>query len=105
VIENYPTGGYVPNAYYWIDEIYTAKPKPEPDLEQARQALARLVSSYPGHLIVTNHALKLGKIYHLMGDCVKSRDLLSQMADQQPGKTMSKLAASYLRDSMIDFSS
>jgi tol-pal system protein YbgF len=100
VIDGYPSGDYAPNAYYWLGEVYAANPQPE--LEKAQQALAQVISSYPGHRKVPDAAFKLGKVYHLMGDCDKSRDLLSQVADQQQGKTVGKLAASYLSDSMID---
>lgn len=100
VIDRYPVGDYAPNAYYWLGEVYAARP--QPDLEKAQQALAQVISSYPGHRKVPDAAFKLGKVYHLMGDCDKSRDLLSQVADQHQGKTVGKLAASYLRDSMID---
>jgi tol-pal system protein YbgF len=100
VIDRYPAGDYAPNAYYWLGEVYAARP--QPNLEKAQQALAQVISSYPGHRKVPDAAFKLGKVYHLMGDCDKSRDLLSQVADQQQGKTVGKLAASYLRDSMLD---
>jgi len=100
VIDRYPTGDYAPNAYYWLGEVYAARP--QPDLEKARQALAQVISSYPGHRKVPDAAFKLGKVYHLMGDCDKSRDMLSRVADEQQGTTVGKLAASYLRDSMVD---
>lgn len=100
VIDRYPSGDYAPNAYYWLGEVYAARP--QPDLEKARQALAQVISSYPGHRKVPDAEFKLGKVHHLMGDCDRSRDLLSQVADRQQGKTVGKLAASYLRDSMLD---
>ncbi|MFT4721781.1 MAG: tol-pal system protein YbgF [Candidatus Azotimanducaceae bacterium] len=100
VIDRYPAGDYAPNAYYWLGEVYAARP--QPDLEKARQALAQVISSYPGHRKVPDAAFKLGKVYHLMGDCDKSRDMLSRIADEQQAKTVGKLAASYLRDSMVD---
>jgi len=100
VIDRYPEGDYAPNAYYWLGEVYAAQQ--QPDLEKARQALAQVISSYPGHRKVPDAAFKLGKVYHLMGDCDKSRDMLSRIADEQQGKTVGKLAASYLRDSMVD---
>jgi tol-pal system protein YbgF len=100
VIDRYPVGDYAPNAYYWLGEVYAARS--QPDLEKARQALAQVISSYPGHRKVPDAAFKLGKVYHLMGDCDKSRDMLSRVADEQQGKTVGKLAASYLRDSMTD---
>jgi len=96
VIAQYPDGTYAPNAYYWIGEVYSAKP--EPDYEQARQALAQVITFFPDHQKVPDAAFKLGKVYHLMGDCERAKDLLNQVVEQQQGRSVGKLAESYLRD-------
>jgi tol-pal system protein YbgF len=96
VIAQYPDGSYAPNAYYWLGEVYAAKP--EPDYDAARQALAQVITFFPDHRKVPDAAFKLGKVYHLIGDCDRARELLNQVIEQQKGKSVAKLAESYLRD-------
>ncbi len=97
-IEQYPDGRYTPNAYYWLGEVYAAKP--EPDYEKARQALAQVITYFPDHRKVPDAAFKLGKVYHLMGDCQRAKDILTQVMQQQKGKSVGKLAESYLQDNI-----
>ncbi len=96
VIAQYPDGHYAPNAYYWLGEVYAAKPPP--DYEAARQALAQVITFFPDHRKVPDAAFKLGKVYNLMGDCVRATDILNQVIEQQKGKSVAKLAETYLRD-------
>ncbi len=96
VIAQYPDGTYAPNAYYWLGEVYAAKP--EPDYDNARQALAQVITFFPEHRKVPDAAFKLGKVYHLIGDCNRATDLLNQVIEQQKGRSVAKLAESYLRD-------
>lgn len=96
VIARYPEGQYAPNAYYWLGEVYAAKP--DPDYELARQSLAQVISFFPDHRKVPDAAFKLGKVYHLMGDCVRARDILTQVVQQHQGTTVARLAETYLRD-------
>jgi tol-pal system protein YbgF len=96
VISQYPEGEYTPNAYYWLGEIYAAKP--EPDYEMARKSLAQVISFFPENRKVPDAAFKLGKVYHLMGDCARAKELLTQVIEKYQGKSVAKLAESYLRD-------
>lgn len=96
VITQYPEGDFTANAYYWLGEVYAAKP--EPDYEQARQALAQVITFFPDSRKVPDAAFKLGKVYHLMGDCDRAEELLSQVVEEHQGKSVAKLAESYLRD-------
>jgi len=96
VISRYPDGKYAPNAYYWLGEVYAARP--DPDYEMARQSLAQVISFFPEHRKVPDAAFKLGKVYHLMGDCVRAEEILTQVIQQHQGTTVAKLAETYLRD-------
>lgn len=96
VITQYPEGDFTANAYYWLGEVYAAKP--QPDYEQARQALAQVITFFPNSRKVPDAAFKLGKVYHLMGDCDRATELLSQVVKEHRGKSVAKLAESYLRD-------
>ncbi len=96
VIREYPEGQYTPNAYYWLGEVYAAMP--DPDYEMARQSLAQVISFFPDSRKVPDAAFKLGKVYNMMGDCVRARDILTQVIQQHQGTTVAKLAETYLRD-------
>ena len=96
VIDQFPEGAFAANAYYWLGEVYAAKP--EPNYEEARQALTQVITFFPSHRKVPDAAFKLGKVYHLMGDCVRATELLNQVVEQHSGKSVSKLAETYLKD-------
>ena len=96
VIDQYPEGQFTANAYYWLGEVHAAKAVP--DYDSARQALAQVITFFPESRKVPDAAFKLGKVYHLTGDCTRARDLLQQVLTQHEGKTVARLAADYLRD-------
>jgi len=47
---------------------------------------------------VPDAAFKLGKVYHLMGDCERATELLNQVSAQHSGKSVARLAETYLKD-------
>ena len=98
VITQYPDGNYAANAYYWLGEVYAAKP--QPDYENARQALAQVITFFPENRKVPDAAFKLGKVYYLMGDCDRAKELLNQIIAQHQGRSVAKLAETYLRNKM-----
>lgn len=96
MIDQHPEGELAPNGYYWLGEVHAAMP--EPDYEQARQALAQVITFFPEHDKVPAAAFKLGKVYHLMGDCGRAVETLRSVIADHPGKSVGKLAEAYLRD-------
>lgn len=96
VISQFPEGRYTPNSYYWLGEIYAAKP--EPDYEMARKSLAQVISFFPENRKVPDAAFKLGKVYHLMGDCTRAKELLNQVIEKYQNRSVAKLAEAYLQD-------
>lgn len=96
VIARYPDGAFTANAYYWLGEVYAAKS--EPDYEAARQALAQVITFFPNNRKVPDAAFKLGKVYHLIGDCERATEILNQVIEQHQTTTVAKLASDYLRD-------
>ena len=98
LIEKFPDGLYAPNAYYWLGQVYAAKPSP--DFEKARQALAQVIGYFPDHGKVPDATFALGKVYHILGDCKRAENLLQEVIRQHPGKSAAKLAENYLRESV-----
>ena len=98
LISQYPDGDYAANSYYWLGEVYAAKP--EPDYESARKALAQVITFFPEHRKVPDAAFKLGKVYNLMGDCTRATNILNQVIETQKGTSVAKLAESYLRENV-----
>ncbi len=98
LIARFPDGVYAANAYYWLGEVYAAKPTP--DYEKARQALAQVITFFPDHRKVPDAAFKLGKVYHLLGDCERAEEILNQVMEQHAGKSVATLAKSYLEESV-----
>lgn len=94
VIDQFPTGIYAANAYYWIGEVHAAKP--EPDYEAARQALVQVIKGYPASNKVPDAAFKLGKVYHLMGNCQRALTYLTEVKTEFASKSAGKLAERYL---------
>jgi len=96
LIEQYPDGDFTANAYYWIGEVHAAMP--QPDLEQARQALVQVIDGFPESNKVPDASFKLGKVYHLMGDCGRAKAFLQQVARVYETKSAGQLAERYLAD-------
>jgi tol-pal system protein YbgF len=96
VIDQFPTGIYAANAYYWIGEVHAAKP--EPDYEAARQALVQVIKGYPESNKVPDAAFKLGKVYHLMGNCQRALSYLTEVKTEFASKSAGKLAEKYLQE-------
>ena len=94
LIEQYPDGEFTANAYYWIGEVHAAMP--QPDYEQARQALVQVIDGFPGNNKVPDASFKLGKVYHLMGDCSRAKAFLQQVATSYASKSAGQLAERYL---------
>ena len=94
LIERYPDGDFTANAYYWIGEVHAAKP--DPDYESARQALVQVIDGFPASNKVPDASFKLGKVYHLMGDCTRAKSFLQQVAQSYDQKSAGQLAERYL---------
>ena len=75
-------------------EVHAAMP--QPDYEQARQALVQVIDGFPGNNKVPDASFKLGKVYHLMGDCSRSKAFLQQVATSYASKSAGQLAERYL---------
>ena len=98
LIVKFPDGELTPNAYYWIGLVQTSKT--DPDLEEARVALAQVISYFPEHSKVPDAIYALGKVYFKLGDCERGTKLLQEVINQYPGKSAAILAEGDLRETV-----
>jgi len=92
LITHFPNGKYVPNASYWLGEIYLVKG----NLDLAFEAFDRVYRDHPQHPKAADSLLKLGYVEYSKGQWKRSNDLLTQVKNQYPGTTSAQLADSKL---------
>ncbi|WP_097461785.1 tol-pal system protein YbgF [Mangrovitalea sediminis] len=91
-ISKYPQGDLTVNAYYWLGEVYLAKPQ----LEQAKQAFTIVTTQYPDHRKAPDALYKLAVVNNRMGNTAEARKLLGQVQSQYPSTHAADLAQAYL---------
>lgn len=93
-VKDYPEGSYLPNALYWLGELYLL----DPDLDSAQKTFARLLDEYPQHRKVPDAMFKLAKVYDLQGESAKAQALLKRVVSTygESGSSAVKLARDYL---------
>jgi len=84
----------VPNAWYWLGELYLALPAPE--LERARQAFVQGIQNWPDNRKVPDAKYKLGVVYDRLGEPEEARTYLDRVLTDHPGTPAARLASSYL---------
>ncbi|MCT2531997.1 tetratricopeptide repeat protein [SAR92 clade bacterium H231] len=89
-IVDYPSSPYVPNAYYWLGEIYLLQDQ----AELSRQSFTAVVEGHPLHAKAMDARFKLGKIYHQLGEDSRAKELLEIAATSTGG--VSRKARAYL---------
>lgn len=95
-VKTYPESDEVPNAYFWLGELYYV----ESDLENSRQAFTNLADGYPDHRKVPDAKFKLGKIYHQLGQNDKAKALLESVLTDYPNSKAANPASEYLKNSL-----
>lgn len=94
LVEDYPNGGFTPNAYYWLGELHLAQDQNE----EARQAFAQVINLYPDHQKVPDALYKLGVAYHRLGDVGRAREYLNRVINDYKQTSAAGLAQSYLAE-------
>jgi tol-pal system protein YbgF len=94
-LQDYPGSTLIPNAYYWLGELYLQAPQ---DLNSAQQSFAKVVGDYPQHAKAPDALYKLGRVYFLKGDKTKAKQLLQQVIDEygSSGSSAPQLAKQFL---------
>jgi tol-pal system protein YbgF len=93
MVKTYPQGKYLPNAQYWLGEIYLVKG----NLDLAAQSFDVVYRRYPDHPKAADSLLKLGYVEYAKGRWKQSHDFLTQVKSQFPGTTSAQLADSRLQ--------
>ncbi|MBT8148560.1 MAG: tol-pal system protein YbgF [Gammaproteobacteria bacterium] len=95
-IKNYPASRYVPNAYFWLGELYYL----DSDLKQSRDAFLALVNDHGQHRKVAEAKFKLGKIYHQLGNDGEAKAILQSVVSDHPDSKAVNPAREYLKNSL-----
>ena len=93
MIEKYPNGKLLPDAFYWLGELYTQLDPPQ--WEQSRQSLVQLLRLFPDHAKVPEGTFKLGTTYHNLGDPSKALEYLDRVVNDFPNSSAARLAEEY----------
>lgn len=92
-LTQYPKSTYVPNAYYWLGEVYSLQNK----LPLAVTAFQEIIKHYPKSSKNPDAMLKLGIIFGIMGNQVQADQLLSQVKKDYPNTSAARLASVQLQ--------
>ena len=87
-LSQYPTGGYVDVAYYWLGEAYRVKP----DLTAAQQSYNTVLEKYPNSTKVAESLLKLGYIEVDQKNTEKARGYLNRVISEYANTPAAHLA-------------
>ena len=93
MIERYPNGKHVPDAFYWLGELnLQIEPR---DLEEARQNFVQLINLYPTHVKAPEAMFKLGTVYHELGDISRALEYFDRVINDYPDVSVAQLARDY----------
>ena len=95
-IADYPQHKYVPNAHFWLGELYYH----DSDLVNSRDHFAVLVDVFPAHRKVADAKFKLAKVEHQLGDARKAKRLLRSVVKDHSESRVAKPAREYLENSL-----
>ena len=93
MIESYPNGKRLPDAFYWLGETYARLDPPQ--WEKSRQSFVQLTRLYPDHAKVPESLLKLGTINEELGDEPKALEYFDRVVNDFPRSDAARLASQY----------
>lgn len=91
-VDQYPEGDLTVNAYYWLGEVYLAKPQ----LEQAKQAFTIVATRYTDHRKAADAVYKLGVTLDRLGEKEDARKRMQAVVDNYPDSGAAELARKFL---------
>lgn len=90
-VNDFPSGHYSANAFYWLGQIYLQKN----DQEQSKRWFERMVEQYPNHQKTPEAKFKLARVYHTEGKTAEAKKLMQEVA--QSDSTAASLARDFLQ--------
>ncbi|MBR9870069.1 MAG: tol-pal system protein YbgF [Gammaproteobacteria bacterium] len=91
-VDKYPEGDLTVNAYYWLGEVYLAKPQ----LEQAKQAFTIVATRYDDHRKAADAVYKLGVTLDKLGEKGEAKRRMQMVVDHYPDSSAADLARQFL---------
>ncbi len=91
-LADYPDSPRVPNAYYWLGEIYLA----QGNQSESESAFLRVADQYSDSRKAADALYKLGILYKQQGNLEKSMTFMSRVVKEYPETSAAQLAASAL---------
>lgn len=91
-LADYPDSPRVPNAHYWLGEIYLAQGKQN----ESEAAFLRVADEYSDSRKAADALYKLGILYKQQGNLEKSMAFMSRVVAEYPETSAAQLAASAL---------
>jgi tol-pal system protein YbgF len=93
-IDKYPEGDLTVNAYYWLGEVYLAKPQ----LEQAKQAFTIVATRYADHRKAPDAIYKLGVTLDRLDESEEAQRRMKSVVNDYPDSEAADLARKFLED-------
>ncbi len=90
---NHPDGQFVPNAHYWLGDIYFQ----QKNLKQSELELNLVISQYPASGKAPDAKLKLAFIHAQQGNTELAKQELRSIMTQYPGSSAAQLASIQLQ--------
>lgn len=99
-IKDFPSSELVPNARYWLGELYLVE-SPQ-NLNAADQSFAKLLADYPQHAKAPDALYKQGKIAFMRGDKAKAKKLMQRVIDEYgaSGSSAPQLAKQFIDENL-----
>jgi tol-pal system protein YbgF len=92
-VERYPNSARLPNAHYWLGELYLATS----ELDKSEKEFQNVVQNYPDSLKASDALYKLGILYKQKGDTAKSFAFMERVVKEYPDSSAARLAESALQ--------
>lgn len=91
-LDAYPDSPRIPNAHYWLGEIYLAQGLHRP----SEQAFVKVITDYPSSRKASDAMYKLGILYKQQGNMEKSLSFMRRVVKEYPDSSAARLAESAL---------